>query len=169
MVAISAGTHALGGDRRGADAQAARDVRRAGVVGDGVLVEADAGPVEGQAGLLAREVLVDAAQVDQQQVVVGAAGHEAEAVATQALGQGRGVGHHRPGVVGERRVGGLGEGDRLGRDDVVEGPALEAGEDGLVDGGGVLGAAQDGTAPGAAQGLVGGEGGPMSRSTRRAS
>jgi hypothetical protein len=86
-------------------------------------------------GLLAGELGVEGAQVDQHQVVVGAARHEPEALAGQRLGQGRGVGHDLGGVVGERTRGGrLAEGDRLGRDDVVERAALQAGEHRLVDG-----------------------------------
>ena len=61
-------------------------------------------------------------------------------------------------VGGERRVGGLAERHRLGRDDVLERAALQAGEHGLVDGRTELGPAQDAAAPRAAQRLVGGEG-----------
>ncbi len=53
---------------------------------------------------------------------------------------------------------GLGEGHRLGRDDVHQRAALDAREVHLVDGLGPLGAAQDDPAARAAQGLVGGGG-----------
>ena len=149
--------HALGGDRRRADAQARGDVRRAGVVGHRVLVEADAGLVEREAGLLARQVGVEGAQVDEHQVVVGAARHEAEPVAGQRLGQGGGVAHDLGGVLLELGRGRLGEGDGLGRDDVVERSALQAGEHRLVDDLGQLGGAQDRAAPRTPEGLVGGE------------
>ena len=59
--------------------------------------------------------------------------------------------------VPEFGTGGLGEGHRLGRNDVLEGPTLETGEDGAVDLLGQLGPAQDGATPGPAQRLVGGE------------
>ena len=131
---------------------------RAGVVGDGVAVEGDAGPVEHLLGLLAGELGVEGAQVDQDQVVVGAARDQAEALAGQGRGQGGGVGHHGGGVLAELRPGRLGEGHRLGRDDVLERAALQAREDGAVDLLGQVGAAQDGAAPGAAQRLVGREG-----------
>ena len=73
------------------------------------------------------------AEVDEHQVVVGAARHQPQAVAGQRLGQRRRVAHDLGGVVLELRRGRLGEGDRLGRDDVVERPALQAGEHRLVD------------------------------------
>ena len=59
--------------------------------------------------------------------------------------------------VAELGPGRLGEGHRLGRDDVLERSALEAGEDGAVDLLGQVGPAQDGAAAGAAQRLVGGQ------------
>ena len=63
-----------------------------GSSGIGVLVEGDAGPVEHLLGHLAGELGVEGAQVDQHQVVVGAARDEPEALAGQGLGQGLGVG-----------------------------------------------------------------------------
>ena len=89
---------------------------RAGVVGDGVLVQRDAGLVERRLGLLAGELGVEGAQVDEHQVVVGAARHEAEALAGQRLGQRRGVGDD---LVRRSRLNDglrrLAERDRLGR------------------------------------------------------
>ena len=86
-------------------------------------------------GLLAGELGVEGAQVDQHEVVVGAARHQAEALAGQ---------RRRPaprrcatiwrGVVRELGCGGLAERHRLGRDDVLERAALQAGEHRLVDG-----------------------------------
>ena len=136
--------HALRGDGRRADPQAGRDVGRTGIVRDGVLVEADAGPIEGEAGLLARQVLVE-----------DCGGRPASGGCrcrpTRAAGRGRPgasaracrVAHDLGGVLLELRRHGLREGDGLGRDDVVERAALQAGEHRLVDGLRQLGRAQD--------------------------
>ena len=59
-------------------------------------------------------------------------------------------------VVAEVGRRGLVQGDADRGRGVVVGTALEGGEDGAVDGGGVLGPAEDHRAAGAAQGLVGG-------------
>ena len=74
--------------------------------------------------------------------------------------EGGGVGHDLGGVGAELGPGRLGEGHRLGRDDVLERATLEPGEDRAVDLLGQVGAAQDGAAAGAAQRLVGGEASP---------
>ena len=58
-------------------------------------------------------------------------------------------------VVLPARLEGLGEGHRLGGDGVHERPALDPGEDRLVDGLGPVAATQDDPAAGAAEGLVG--------------
>ena len=75
----------------------------------------------------------------------------------QRVGQGGGVGHDLRGVPAELRLRRLGEGHRLGRDDVLERAALQAREHRAVDLLGQLLPAQDGAAPRAAQRLVGGE------------
>ena len=86
--------------------------------------------------------------------------------AASAGGQGLGVADDLGGVVAELRLGRLPEGHRLGRDDVLEGTALQAREHRLVDGRGQVGRAQDGAAPRAAQRLVGGEGDDVGHSHR---
>src|SRR4051794_11511763 len=83
--------HPLGGDRRRADAQAAGDERAARVVWHGVLVQRDARLIEHDLGLLAGELGVEGAQVDDHHVVVGAAADEPEALTHERLGQRRGV------------------------------------------------------------------------------
>ncbi len=98
------------------------------------------------------------AQVDQHQVVVGAARHQPQAVRREPLGERGRVAHDLRRVVGERRGGCLGERHGLGGDDVIERPALEAREHGLVDDLGELCGAGDGAATRAPQGLVRGEG-----------
>ena len=148
--------HPGGGHGGGADPQAAGDERRFRVVGDRVLVEGDPGPVEGLLGHLAGHA--EGAEVDQHQVVVGAAGDDPEALAGQGGGQGPGVADDALGVGAEARLGRLVEAHRLGGDDVHQRAALHAGEDGLVDGLGVLLPAEDRPAPGAPHRLVGGEG-----------
>ena len=68
------------------------------------------------------------------------------------------VGDDLRGVPAELRLRRLGEGHRLGRDDVLERAALEPGEHRAVDLLGQVLPAQDGAAARAAQRLVGGEG-----------
>ena len=66
------------------DAQAARIGRRGGVVGHGIVVGFDSGPVQRLCQFLAGDVFIS--QVDENKVVVGAAGDEVEAVFEQFLG-----------------------------------------------------------------------------------
>src|SRR5699024_11053642 len=107
--------------------------------------------------LLAGALLVQ--QVDEHQVVVGAAGHQLDAAGGQRRGQGLGVVHDRLGVVLELRLERLAKADGLGGDDVLQRAALSAGEDGRVDAlDQVLVVGQDQAAAGAAQRLVGGGG-----------
>ena len=73
--------HAARGERRRAEADAAGDERRLRVVRDGVLVDRDAGLVERLLGDLAGEAL--GPEVDQHQVVVGAARDDGEAALDQ--------------------------------------------------------------------------------------
>ena len=70
----------------GADAQAGGDERRLGVVGDRVLVQRDAGAVERLLGHLAGDA--EGPEVDEHEVVVGAAGDDAEALVGQGGGEG---------------------------------------------------------------------------------
>ena len=88
MVSISGRAHAGRGLGRRAQAQARGHEGRAGVVGDGVAVAGDAGPVEHLLGLLAGQLGVEGAQVDQDHVVVGAPGDQAEALGHQGVAQG---------------------------------------------------------------------------------
>ena len=80
--------HALRGDRRRTDAHAARDERRAWVVGDRVLVQRDSRPIEHDLRLLAGELGVELPEIDEHQVVVGATRHETEALRGQARRRG---------------------------------------------------------------------------------
>ena len=135
--AISRLAHARGGDRGGAEAEPARDERLLGVVRDRVLVAGDPGPVERLLRHLAGDP--ERAQVDEHQVVVGAARHDAEALVRRAppasacaLRTICAAYSRNPGCA--RLV----ERDRLRRDHVLERAALEAREHGLVDRGRVL-------------------------------
>ena len=96
-------------------------------------VDGDAGPVEHHLGVLAREILVEGTQIDQHEVVVGAARHQTESLtpgapaSAWALATIGGVGR-------ERGVSRLPERHRLAGDHVLERSALETREDRLVDG-----------------------------------
>ena len=145
---------AAGGQRARADAQAARDHRGARIEGHRVAVDRDADVVEAVLGLLAVELRL--AQVDEHQVHVGPARQHVDTRAggEQFLGQRLGTGHGAALALAEELGLGDAEGHCLARDDVLERPALLAGEDGRVDRLGVLLAAQDDSAARAAQRLV---------------
>ena len=73
--------------------------------------------------------------IDQDQVCVGAAGDDAEAVGTAThSASSLSVGDGLRGVFGEGGFERLAEGYRLGGDDVHQRPALLAGEDAAVNG-----------------------------------
>ena len=92
-------------------------------------------------------------------MVVGAAGHEAQAAVHHALAEARGILHHMADVLFVRRLRGLAERHGLAGDDVHERAALGAGEHGLVHAlGDVLVVCEDEAAARAAQGLVAGGG-----------
>ena len=80
---------AAGGAGGRAEADARGDGRLLGVEGDAVLVAGDVGAPERLLGGLARHAL--GAQVDQHQMVVGAAGDDVEPALHQLVGQGLGV------------------------------------------------------------------------------
>jgi hypothetical protein len=155
------GSEAAGGQGRGADAQPRGDHRRARVEGDGVAVDRDADPVQPVLGLLTVQLRV--AQVDQDQVHLGAAGQHRDPGLLHVVGH-QPAGEHPgavqrpllalPELLGRRDL----ERDRLGRDHVLERPALLAGEDGAVDFLGQVSRAEDDAAPGTAQRLVRGRG-----------
>lgn len=135
------------GRRRRADAHAAGDHRAEGLKRDGVAVDGDAGLVERDLRLFAGHAF--AGQVDEDQVVVGAAGDEAEAFLHHLLGKVLAVADDVLLVDFELGLEGLGEGDGFRGDDVHEGAALHAGEDGGVEFFGVLFFAHDHAAAGA--------------------
>lgn len=92
-------------------------------------------------------------------MVVGAAGHEAEAPVGKSLGQSLGVLDHLSLIFLEFIGESFPESDGLGRDDVHEGATLDAGENGFVELLAELGVtAHDKAAPGSPESLVGGGG-----------
>ena len=94
-------------------------------------------------------------QVGEAEMVVGAARHDVDAALHQLIRHGGGVCLHLRGIGLEPRPQRLAEGDGLGGDDMHQGAALKAGEDGRVDLlRDVLVIAQDHAAARAAQRLV---------------
>ena len=83
--------------------------------------------------VLAAQVGVERAQIDEHQVVVGAAADEAEPLADERLGERARVEHDLLGVLLELRLQRLEERDGLAGDDVLERTALPSGEHRLVD------------------------------------
>ena len=118
------------------------------------------GAAEGGLGVTAGE-LAAPTQIDEHQVVVGAAGHDGVAPRLDGSRHVPGVVDGRPLVGGEGGLHRLLERHRLRRDDVHEGSALHAGEhargEPLLDLG--VGAGEDEPSSRPAQGLVGGGGG----------
>ena len=127
MVRNSADAKAARRARRGAEADARGDEGRARVVGNAVLVAGDRGAVEALFGRLAGDLL--GREIDQHQMVIGAAGDDFEAVFLKRGGERLGVFGHGAGIGLEFWLERLGEGDCLGGDDVHQGAALQAGED----------------------------------------
>ncbi len=103
-------------------------------------------------------VMLMRAQIDEHEVVVGAAADEAVAVMDELGGEGLGVDDDLALVLLEAGLQRLVEADGLCGDDVHERAALDAGEDLGVDGLCVLLAADDDAAARAAQALVRGGG-----------
>lgn len=122
--------HAPCGDRRRADSQATGIGRRGRIVRDAIVVGHDACPVQRLCEFFAGDILIS--QVDEDQVIIRAAGHEIEAVFEQHLGQGLGVPDDLSSVGDELRRVGLGHRYRDCGHCVHMRPALEAGENGPV-------------------------------------
>ena len=130
------GAQAAGGERGRAEPDAGRVERRPRVERDRVVVADEPRPLERLGGGPPADAL--AGEVDEQQVVVGAAGDEVEPALDQRGGKRRRVGDDRAGVVGELRLRGLVQRDRDRGGGVVVRAALQAREDRAVDRGGVL-------------------------------
>ena len=118
------------GDRRRADAQAAGHRRRTRVVRHGVLVHRDVGLAQRRVGIGAGVGLAD--QVDQHQVVVGAARDDVDAALDEGARHRARVVHDLLLVDLEAGLQRLLEAHGLGRDHVHQRAALAAGEHGGV-------------------------------------
>ena len=109
-------------DRWGADADAGRVERGSWVFGHGVVVDLDAGAVERLGDRLATDALV--CQVDEDEVVIGAAGDEVEPVAGEFVSECSRVRYDGVGVVPEPRLARLVQRDGDRRSGVVVRAAL---------------------------------------------
>ena len=91
-------------------------------------------PARSRASSASRPVRPVGRQVHQDEMGVGAPGHQAVTQLEKFLGQGPGVGHDLFLVAAERRRQGFLEGHGLGGNDVHEGAALNPGKDLAVQG-----------------------------------
>src|SRR6266542_1043668 len=148
--------HPDGGGSWGPDPDARRLGRRERVERDGVLVQGDPHLLTRRLGLGPGHP--QRLEVDQREVGVRTAGHQAQALMRQARCQGPGRPDRPFGVVAEFGAHRLLEAHGLRRDGVLQRPSLHHREHRLVDGLGVLLAAQDHRAAGTPERLVGGEG-----------
>src|SRR5262245_33565052 len=113
------------------DPEAARHEWRARVVRHGILVHRDVRMAERRVGVLAGIGLAD--EIQQEQVIVRAAGYDAEPAVLERLRERARVRDHLPLVLLELRRERLGERNRLRGDHVHERAALRAGEDHRVE------------------------------------
>ena len=132
---------AAGGDGGTAEADAAGIERRIHVEGNSVLVDCDAGAVEGGFGLFAANAFGE--NIDQHEVGIGAAGHDMESGVHKGGGERLRVGDDLLLILHVAGLHGFLESYGLGRHDVHQRATLDAGEDGLIDGGGEFLFAQD--------------------------
>ena len=144
------------GHRRRAEADAAGFGDRFGVERDGVLVDRDGGLVECLLGL--ESVDARGTEVNEKDMVVGAAGADRVSEHGEACREGLGIEDDLLGIFLERRLERLVEADSLGRDDLHERAALDTGEHLAVDLLGILFLAENESGAGAAQALVRGGG-----------
>jgi hypothetical protein len=144
--------HAARGDGRRADTDAAGDHRRILVERDRVLVHGDARLAERRFGDFPGQTLGE--HVDEHEMVVGAAAHEAKPVAAQRGRKSCGVGDNLPLILAKGGFQRLPETDGFGRDDVHQRTALHSGKHSAVEIFCVLLAAENETGTRAAQRLV---------------
>src|SRR5215211_2725805 len=157
--------HAPGRHCRGAQPDAAGHGRWLGVVRDHVLVAGEADGLERIFEFLACDVRIF--QVDQDQVVVRPAGDEIQATFQEPVSQGPAVLDDLAGVIFELGLERFTEGDGLAGDGVHQRATLHAREDAAVDLFGELFAAEDHTAAGPPQRLVGRSGYDLAVGYRR--
>ena len=150
-------THAAGGDSRGAQTHARGHKGAAGLAGDGVLVGGNVHAIQTLLQVLAGALFVP--QVNEHQVVVGAAGHQLDPALLQGRSQRLCIFYDLAGVFLELRLQCLAKADSFCCNHMLQRAALRAGEHCRVDAlgnDGVVG--QNQAAAGSAQGLVGGSG-----------
>src|SRR5690606_36791977 len=116
---------------RGPDADTAGHEGRQRIVGHGVLVDGDIGETQRFVRFLAGDALPD--QAEQEEVVVGAAGHDAVATLLEYFHHRARIGDHAFLVVYESWLHGFPETHRLGGDDVHQRTALVFREHGEVE------------------------------------
>ena len=147
--------HARSGHGRRADADAGGDEGGPRVEGNRVPVERDPHPVEEGRRLLARQLVVDRAEVDEEHVVLGASGHDPGPCADHRVGEDGCVADDLLRVVGEVGRSRLLEAQCLPCDLVVDRSALGEREHGFVDRRGILLLREDEPTAGTAKRLVG--------------
>ena len=123
--------HATGGGGRDTEADAAPFHGVGGVAGHRVFVAGEVGVFDQLFRLVAAEV--GGADIDQHEVVVGAAGEDGEPFALEGGGEGTAVFDDLGGVAFEFRLERFTEANRFGGDDVEMDAPLGAGEDGAVE------------------------------------
>ncbi len=131
--------HAAGGKCRSADADAGGVHRFALVVRDHVLVHRDAGLVERRFGKFAADA--QRGDIDEHQMIIGAAAHQPQAAGHQCLGQRFGVVDDALRVLFEFGPQRLAEANRFAGDHVHQRATLHAGEHAAVQILGVFGLA----------------------------
>jgi len=144
--------HAARGDGGSAEANAAAFHGRKRIEGNGIFVDGDAGAVESFFGVAAGDVA--GVDFDEEKVIVGAAGNNAEAMLGDGNGESFGVGDDLLLVGLEAGFHRFFQADRFGGDGVNERTALDAGESEFVELFGECGFAEDEAAAGTAQSFV---------------
>ena len=148
--------HPAGGQRRRAETQAGGDERLLRITRDHVLVGRDVRLLQRALGDLSGQLL--GPQIAEHEVGVRPTRHQPQSPLDQPGGERLRVVEDALLVVLEVGLQSLAERDRLGGDDVLERPALDAGEDVRVHGLRVLLLAEDQPGAGTPQGLVRGGG-----------
>lgn len=123
--------HAAGGDRRSSDTDARWLHRAAGVEGNTVFVDRDAGFIQGVRSVGAVQVFI--AEIDEHDVVVSASGADAETVMCETGRDGLGVFHDLLRVSFELRLKCLTKADGFRGDDVHQRATLDTRENLRVD------------------------------------
>ncbi len=149
-------SHAARGEGGRTDANAGGLEGWVRVVGNGVLIDGDAGLAEGVFGFRAKHAAGE--DIDEDDMGVCASGDDAEAFLSEAPGQSFRVGHDLRGIDGEGGIESFAEGDGFGSNDMHKRAALLPGKDATIDAGGELLLAKNEAGTRSAQGFVCGGG-----------